>query len=129
MGEIRRVELPSGGWWDLETEPTWGEVIDYQAEALSRLSSEGDEDDPAVLVGLSNLPLLRFTRAWSFPEQINEDTLRQRSALDLVPVLEVVNSHLRPLFDAMQSRRPTAPPQKTSSQHLAKRKSRRSSTT
>ena len=39
---LKRVELPSGGWWEIETRPNWGEMMQIR-RILVKMGAEGAE--------------------------------------------------------------------------------------
>ena len=82
--DVIRIDLPSGGWWELTTRPLWKHVC--------RGTDEGyvSEFLPRALASL--------TTAWSFPEAVSESTLPARSEEDMAAVLEVFNGEVLPAF-------------------------------
>ena len=83
---VRRVDLPSGGWWDLVIRPRWKHVCPLLLEAR-------DPVDPAAADGahgcLVERALVSFTAAWSFGEPVTEGSLALRDQGDVVAVMEV----------------------------------------
>ena len=76
---IRRIYLPSGGWWEITTRPLWRHTRTW----FTALHGP-DSDRDLVLVALASL-----TTAWSFREDISAETVAGRKAIDLVAILEV----------------------------------------
>ena len=81
---VRRVGLPSGGWWDISTRPTWADVSGWGNKPQG-------ESDP----GLVERALASLTTAWSFAEEISLESVALRDAADLVAVLEAALGDVR----------------------------------
>ncbi len=87
---IKRIELPSGGWWEIETEPKWGDI----KAVLNEFRKSGDS-----AADVMDFVLIRFSTAWSFDDEtINLETLAKRSLEDVVPVLGEVMAKVSPLL-------------------------------
>ena len=71
-GEVYRVELPSGGWWDIVVRPTWSH--------LSGWSDAGTD--------LVDRALVSLTAGWSFSEPTSVEAIAARDTEDLIAVLE-----------------------------------------
>ena len=85
---VARIDLPSGGWWEIQTRPLWKHVCDWALEA--------QEDRGAP--GLVERALVSLTTAWSFADEVCLETLAQRHADDLIAVLEVFHREVAPLL-------------------------------
>ncbi len=72
VGDVCRVELPSGGWWDIFVRPTWAH--------LSKWSDAGTD--------LVDRALLSLTAGWSFSEPASVEAIDSRDLEDLIAVLE-----------------------------------------
>jgi hypothetical protein len=70
---IRRIILPSGGWWEIETRPRWRHMRGWE------YSDEGDLVDRALGV---------LTVDWSFDEEPTVNAVSARGADDLAAMLE-----------------------------------------
>jgi hypothetical protein len=81
---IKRVQLPSGGWWEVQTRPLWRHVWQW--------SSEGRHLDGSP--SLIDLALLSLTAAWSFGEEITFESLARRDESDLLAVYRVLCSEI-----------------------------------
>jgi len=94
---IRRVALPKGEWWEIETDPEWGQ--------LKGLAS--GMDDSALLE--------RLTVAWSFPEAPTGANIGHRRASQMIPVLAVIQADVLPLFEQLAKTKPavSTPPSGT----------------
>ena len=85
-----RVDLPSGGWWELTARPAWGRV--------RPLLDSGPGD------ALASRALTRLTSRWSFPEPVCERTLLSRDDEDVAAALETLNRELLAPLRAAGSR-------------------------
>ncbi len=74
VGELHRVELPSGGWWDICVRPTWAH--------LSEWSDAGND--------LVDRALVSLTAGWSFPGTASVEAIASRDLEDLIAVLEAL---------------------------------------
>ncbi len=72
METVIRVELPSGGWWELESRPRWKHVRKRASEAGR--PGAGETADRA---------LVSLTVAWSFEDEVCVSALSRRSPRDL----------------------------------------------
>ena len=79
------IELPSGGWWEINTRPLWEHVRYWIALA------EGPGDDDLVAHMLTTL-----TESWSFRDQVSPDSVARRDPGDLEAVLEVFHRTVVP---------------------------------
>ena len=77
---VKRIVLPSGGWWDLTTRPRWKHVRRWASE---RPRLPGDSR-------LVEVALACLTTAWSFAEEVSPEAVADRDAEDLVVALEEV---------------------------------------
>ena len=85
---VRRVRLPSGGWWDIETRPRWRHVHDWadvQTKARFDAGNSGEGD-----ATLATLALASLTTAWSFDDPICVDSVARRDAADIVMAMEAL---------------------------------------
>ena len=81
---LRRVDLPSGGWWEIVTRPRWKHLRQWV---------EADGDD------LVDRALLSLTTAWSFGQDISLASLRQREPRDLVAILKTFREEVIPWLE------------------------------
>ena len=88
-----RVELPSGGWWDIRTRPLWMDVSEWR-----RAVREGEEEE-----ALSERALVSLTTGWSFREEIGPESVGGRDAEDLAAVLEALCREVEPFEAAGRS--------------------------
>ena len=87
-GRIARINLPSGGWWDIQTRPLWKHLCGWALEA-----EEGQDAS-----GLVERALVSLTTAWSFDDKVCLEALGERQADDLIAVLEVFHRDVVPLL-------------------------------
>lgn len=76
-----RVNLTSGGWWELETRPRWGQMRGILTE-----TAQGREDE----AGLAEQVLLALTTAWSFTEEVSVASLARRDPRDTAAAMNVL---------------------------------------
>jgi hypothetical protein len=70
---VKRIELPSGGWWDIETRPRWKHV--HECENVTEWDS------------LKQI-IAKLSTAWSFQESICPESIALRSEDDIAAMLE-----------------------------------------
>ena len=87
-----RLKLPSGGWWDLETAPTWGQV-----KILRRRLAEGQRDGSHEIDEVEEM-LLALTVAWSYGPAVTAEALAAVPVADVVPALALMRDRVLPLF-------------------------------
>lgn len=83
METVIRVELPSGGWWELESRPRWKHVRKWASEAGR--PGEGETADRA---------LVSLTAAWSFEDEVCVAALSRRSPGDLATAFEALHDRV-----------------------------------
>ena len=91
MGRPVRVALPTGGWWDVETRPTWAQVMEWERWAA--------EDD-----GLPERVLAQLTLRWSSSETVSVEAISRRSPADVSAAMDAVERLAAPLADARSSK-------------------------
>lgn len=81
--DVRRVSLPSGGWWAYRTRPTWQDVsvIDSDCER-----------------GLERL-LVALTEGWAFEDEVCLESLKRRDDKDMAAILQAVLEDVLPWLD------------------------------
>jgi hypothetical protein len=77
-GAVRRIDVPSGGWWEVETRPLWRHVREWR---------EGAHHNDG---GLVDRVVVSLTTAWSFDLPVELDSLALVDADDVGVVLEVL---------------------------------------
>lgn len=90
---VLRVELPSGGWWEVDTRPRWG---------LVRGWAFGWQRDQNT--GMVDSALVSLTTGWSFREAVSPETLEHRDQEDLIAMLE---AFLREVVPFVRAENPT----------------------
>lgn len=83
--EDLRVDLPSGGWWNLLTAPRWKQVRRW-----SRLARDGSG------TSLADAALVDLTTGWSFVEEVSAESLALRDFDDLVAVMDAFRQKIAP---------------------------------
>ena len=81
--DVRRISLPSGGWWAIRTRPAWKDVgaIGYDSECRLELL------------------LIAITETWSFEETVSPEALARRDECDVAAVVEAMNEEVMPWLD------------------------------
>ena len=89
---VVRVELPSGGWWELDGRPTWGRLRKWAAGAAR--PGDGQAAD-RVLASL--------TAAWSFDDEVHVSALSRRLPHDLTAAFDALHDRvLSPLTEPVR---------------------------
>ena len=91
MSRPVRVALPTGDWWDVETRPTWAQVMEWE-----RWAADGDSLPERVLAQL--------TLAWSFLERVSVEAISRRSSADVAAAMDAVERLAAPLADARSNK-------------------------
>ncbi len=81
-GDIARVALPSGGWWELRPRPLWRDVRAWNG------ARDDDRTETAIRA------LVSLTTEWSFSGDVNLESVAGRDEEDLEAVLKVVHDGL-----------------------------------
>jgi hypothetical protein len=94
---VRRIELPSGGWWEIETRPRWKHVRGWYSGHPHEAPQSGDagRGDP----DLAERALVSLTTAWSFAEKTSLDSLAQRDVADVLTAMELLRPEVSPPGD------------------------------
>ncbi len=89
-----RIDLPSGGWWELEARPRWRQVREWM----------GASSGPDSQAGLADGVLVSLTTAWSFDMPIESASIESIAAEDVVVALRAVHRMLAALWDPRRQR-------------------------
>ena len=90
---VKRVELPTtGGWWCLNTRPSWGKLMNIR----KTMSSNGHTEEDNV-----NLILIELTTEWSFSDDVTVDAIERMDIEDIAAIMQEVNTSVLPLFERM----------------------------
>ena len=81
-----RIDLPSGGWWEIAIRPLWTHIQQWAAVGQDQ---RGDLDT----VGRA---LVSLTVAWSFREEPSAEALALRDDDDIIAVLEAFQRDVIP---------------------------------
>ena len=92
---VRRVDLPSGGWWEIETRPRWEHVREWTAP--DKDTRHGSEGIDAVNADLADWALISLTAGWSFDDDPTLESLARRAAGDVIAAMEVLEETLERL--------------------------------
>ena len=91
-----RVELPSGGWWEIETRPRWKVIRSFSAA----FSADGNVDLIELIDGL----VVAVSIGWSYEDEITKESIGELDMAELGPVFQIVVEKIVPLFEAMAPR-------------------------
>lgn len=94
---VKRIELPSGGWWEIETRPRWKHVRGWFAGHFDEARHSGDAGRRGP--DLAYRALVSLTTAWSFPEETSLDSLAQRDVADVLTAMELLRPKVSPPGD------------------------------
>ena len=98
---VKRIELPSGGWWEIETRPRWRHVREWSVGLRDGAgASELGESD------LIDRVLVSLTSSWSFPLPVDLASLDGLDVEDVSAVLELVKREVAPLWEEQPARVP-----------------------
>ena len=95
---IRHIDLPSGGWWELETMPRWKhirELLSYLPCSDAESRASGRDQDQLV-----EQALISLTTAWSFREKVSAETLARRDVRDITAAMDLLKREVSSLWDA-----------------------------
>ncbi len=87
MAETLRVDLPSGGWWELAVPQTWGEFRELKEAAQ-------DYEDPHLIDRM----LVAVTSAWSFDGLPTFENMAKVDIEDCITVQGEFNKSILPLY-------------------------------
>ena len=91
------VQLPSGGWWDIEPRPRWRHLRGWMRSCSESSLQQKLADE--VLVSLTN--------AWSFDLPMETASLERIDPGDLVAAFQAVRQALAELWDPKKQREQT----------------------
>ena len=86
--EVTRVRLPSGGWWEFFTRPRWRHVRRWRLQDPNGTGSISPESALASL-----------TTAWSFGDEVSEESIAHLDEADLIAALEVFQREVVPFLN------------------------------
>ena len=81
---LKRVELPSGRWWEVEGRPRWRHLRELAARRGLGSPMQASYSD------LADVALVLLTTAWSFEEPVCPASVRNREPDDVAAVLTEV---------------------------------------
>lgn len=86
---IRRLRLPNGQWWDLETRPTVRQFLE-----IEKIVRNGAEDEKG------SYEVLRYlTMGWSFREEVTVDAIMDRHIDELIEAMSVFTLDIVPFLE------------------------------
>ena len=94
---IKRLSLPSGGWWEFETRPRWKHLRAWTALCADGSVQTGEGD-------LADRVVISLTTGWSFDEPISLASLGRRDPEDMIAAMELVKREAAPLLDTNDPR-------------------------
>ena len=80
--DVKRIALPSGGWWDIRTRPTWRDAASF-----------GDDESRVERL------LVAITERWVFDEPVSLETIACRDDDDLGAVLTAIQEYVLPWLE------------------------------
>lgn len=100
---LRRIELPSGGWWEIETRPNWGEMMAIR-KILVKMGDEGAEGEDYLTT-----VMVLLTRNWSYqneegPLEICVESINGLDIMDASEIMYEVNETVIPLLNRVAER-------------------------
>ena len=93
MCTVRRIDLPSGGWWEIETRPRWKHLRGW-LDGLRQISSAREQGESEQVDRM----LVSLTVAWSFDLPLKPQYLSSIDTEDIVAVLEVLRREVVPYW-------------------------------
>ncbi len=103
---IKKLDLPSGNWWKIETRPTWGEMMKVRKEMLRISEAEDDTTEEQLTTVMTML-----TRDWSYTNgsvdtklPITVESVNEMDLMDAAEVMHEVNDSVIPLLTAVGER-------------------------
>ena len=84
---IRRLSLPNGAWWDIETRPTLRQFL-----AIQEFTKLEDENEGGLTI------LAYLTDQWSFKDPPTVETVKDRNIDDLLAVMEIYGDDVAPFL-------------------------------
>ena len=94
---VKRIDLPSGGWWELETRPRWKHVREWSHNRAGR--HRGPSDALYDEQDLVERVLVSLTPGWSFPEPVSIEGLAERDERDVIAAMEMLRREIVTLLD------------------------------
>ena len=96
---VKRIELPSGRWWEIEKRPRWKHL-----RAMGGQSRRRSETGQADRGELADETLAVLTKAWGFEEPVCPASVRNREPDDVAAVLAEIGAVMERLLRARKDR-------------------------
>ena len=94
---VKRIELPSGRWWEIEERPRWKHLRAMADRPDSDTAGQADGD-------LAEEMLALLTTGWGFEEPVCPASVRNREADDLAAALAEAGAVMERLFKVRKER-------------------------
>ena len=95
---VKRIELPSGRWWEIEKRPRWKHLRAMGAQRGAGAAGQADRGE------LADETLAVLTKAWGFEEPVCPASVRNREPDDVAAVLAEVGAVMERLLRARKDR-------------------------
>ena len=95
---VRRIELPSGRWWEVEERPRWRHLRAMAAQRGAGAAGQADRGE------LADETLAVLTTAWGFEDPVSAASVGKREPDDVAAVLAEVGAVMERLLRAREDR-------------------------
>jgi hypothetical protein len=100
---LKRIDLPSGNWWEIETRPKWGEMMKIR-KVVVKMTDDGAEGEDFLTEVMAML-----TRGWSYqngegPLEVSVESINELDLMDAAEIMHEVNEQVIPLFNKVAER-------------------------
>ena len=98
---VVRIDLPSGGWWEIETRPRWKHVREWSGgDASGGLGPSSHPSDAE----LADRALVSMTTGWSFAGPISLESLAVRDEKDVISAMGLLSGEIATLCELCKQR-------------------------
>ena len=95
---VKRIELPSGRWWEIEKRPRWKHLRAMAGQSGAGETGQADRGE------LADETLAVLTKAWGFEEPVCPASVRNREPDDVAAVLAEIGAVMERLLRARKDR-------------------------
>ena len=95
---VKRIELPSGRWWEIEKRPRWKHLRAMGAQRGAGAAGQADRGE------LADETLAVLTKAWGFEEPVCAASVGKREPDDVAAVLAEIGAVMERLLRARKDR-------------------------